>query len=116
MTLIQKIIDTFYDMLIVLVKFIPISILTAVVKTLVNIKNSAERNFKNVVYEFIVSVSLSILLGWLCFKYINEDTAIMVTAVTSWTGSKTSETIDVLVKKYITNKISTITKNDNFNN
>jgi len=116
MTIIQKIIDTFYDMLIVLIKFIPISILTAVVKTLINIKNEAQRNFKNIVYEFIISVSLSILLGWLCFKYINEDTAIMVTAVTSWAGSKTSETIDVLVKKYITNKVSNISKDDSFNN
>lgn len=116
MSIIQKIIDGFYEIIMILVKFIPIAVMTAIVKTLINLKNSAEKDFKNVLYEFIISIGLSIVLGYLCFKYVNEETAIIVTAVTAWAGSKTSETIDILVKKYMTNKVSNLTKDDNSNN
>lgn len=105
MTILDKLFKNIYDIIMIIVEFLPIAVLVTLLKTVINLKGTTKKDFLDIIMEFIISIFLSCVVGYFSYYYFNLDIKIVIglVAIVSWTGSKFKTIIDTFIDNKINN-------------
>lgn len=105
MTILEKVWNNFYAILSVIADFLPVALMITFLKAIINLQDKTNTNFKDILFEFGISIVLACIVGYFAHFYFSLDIKIVIglVAVVSWTGSKFKTIIDNIVNNKIKN-------------